>query len=92
MKLRLLGFVATLAIAGSASWFGSGLWSHWTDARNSECRVWVGETGADDVNWSGDCVDGLGEGPGVLTTTTADGSIVRYEGVMSAGKFQDAGT
>lgn len=91
MNLRILGIVGALAVPAVSAWFGFGPSPHWTTVNASDCQVWDEDDDDGIAAWSGTCVDGLGEGPGVLTFTMTDGLVIRYEGTMSAGKFQGAG-
>lgn len=42
-------------------------------------------------NWTGDCIDQLPSGNGILTVYNGDTEIMRYEGEMKNGKFDGAG-
>jgi hypothetical protein len=65
----------------------------WTEAEGSRCKLWNWcPNGQETVTWSGTCVDGFAEGPGVNQWFHAGEPVERYEGTMRAGKTHGRGT
>lgn len=56
--------------------------AHWLADPATGCKQWndVPHAGAE-MSWSGRCVDGLADGPGIATTSTGN----RYEGSFHGG-------
>jgi hypothetical protein len=91
VNIRILGIVGALVFPAVAGWYGYGMSAHWVNVNGSDCEVWNEDGDPGMAAWNGDCVDGRGEGPGTLTLTSENGFVIRYQGVMSAGKFQGDG-
>lgn len=59
---------------------------------NSDCKFtlpWNCETCS--FHWSGNCINHLPEGEGILTVTNEGNEIMRYEGGMKNGRFEGEG-
>ncbi|MGH6931064.1 MAG: hypothetical protein ACREEE_01370 [Dongiaceae bacterium] len=91
MHRRILGITGALAVTAALSWTGYQRSSQWVAVNGGACEVWRAGAASEHMTWTGDCVDGKGEGPGMLNFATAEGLTIRYQGTMSAGKFQGAG-
>ena len=65
----------------------------WTEAEGSRCKLWNWcRNGQETVTWSGACVDGFADGPGVNQWFHAGELVERYEGTMLRGKVHGRGT
>jgi hypothetical protein len=85
--MRVAFLVASvLALLASATAVGQE--AGWVADGSSDCKLWIDvpHAGAT-VNWSGACVGGLAEGPGIVTTSTGN----RYEGGFRAGRREGHG-
>ena len=60
----------------------------WIEAAATGCRIWNAQPAPlESVTWSGGCVDGKAEGPGVLQWYVAGAPDDRYEGEMHGGRL-----
>jgi hypothetical protein len=66
--------------------------SGWITATNQPCKIWNPEPQPNEsVTWSGQCVDGLASGKGVLRWTEDGKPDIEFDGTYARGKRNGAG-
>lgn len=88
MLMTVAGVAGVLLASGAAHAQGG-----WMTDRNSLCKIWDDNAAAPgSVTWSGPCVNGFGEGRGVVQLFNRNGEPgTRYEGELKGGRMNGRG-